>query len=179
MNDITIFKLDTDVAEDILDLHTLMKEEIDNLRNLYEAIIFKNYKPREGKLEDLAIYEVLLNNDSMSLKIMSPYLIIADLKNDNTQILQYDIEDRDIYAYNLNDMDTRTSRSHDGIMDEVDFIYDLAKEAKLYERYAAPVSLNIYLHDLLKGMKNFEAITMENIKEVTEWVGYATNKKLH
>lgn len=179
-----IFKLDTEIKEDIEQLHTLIKDDAEQLKGLYEHILITGALPEEFagySPDDLIVYEMQFQNNLM-LKIFPPFFIITNTDTLQSNIIEFDSDDGSIYGYNLATTDSDMLDLIKLMENEVQHVYELAEDLALVETVTPLVteeklSMSDMIWTILYQFDEFKDLTKDDIIDLMAWLGYTKNKR--
>lgn len=186
MNGIKIFTQDEEIIEDIQDLQTLIEDETNVFKCLYEHLIYRNTLPQDFKdynVDDLMLHDVeFAAQKSAAILFSSFFLILKDVTGDvndaTVHVIQFDKETSDIFVYNL-PRKSRFKDITDNILEMVQDVGELAQGAECYSPLAYKTSFQSFLKFMLSAFESFKDITDDDIDAICFYMGYNTfNKKV-
>lgn len=170
MNNISIFKMDTEIPEDIEDVQFFLQEELHNVSEELETatvpLNIVNFIPDGSEEADY------------SLIILGTYIIWFNIIDKRFDLLEIDLEDSSIYAYNLITNDTAMLESLGVTLSEITQVLNKALNVGKLNNYASNVPLNEFIYQFLGQYNVLSDISTEDVDDIILWLN-GSGKKLH
>lgn len=161
-----IYKLDSEIREDIVDINNFLLNDINYIINEIN---------NDSELEFVSM--LLFAN--YSLIFFGKYIIcckqLPDYKNiavtDFINLIELDTIDKNIYVWNLQTRDNMLIYLLDNTFSKIINLINVALENKVLVLQNIDASVNVFLLQYLSEYIAFETVSSTDIDEILSWIG--------
>lgn len=171
MNNISIFKMDTEISEDIEDLQFFLREEL--------GTVEKELADDSSTPLNIVNFKTGDNEDAdYSLIFLGNYIVWCNVAGKRFDIVEIDVADNALYIYNLKTTDTKMLEMLGTTLSEITKLLNKSMDSNKLINYVSSIPLSEFLLEFLGQYDILSDIIESDVEDMILWLN-GSEKKLH